>query len=54
MRSNLLEVSIVSVWNGFKRLDFRFEDHEAILVVPDVPDLYAVLFSEPVVAAGLR
>ena len=26
-----------SVWNGFKRLDFRFEDHEAILVVPDVP-----------------
>lgn len=25
-----------------------------LLVVPDVPDLYAVLFSEPVVAAGLR
>ena len=26
-----------SVWNGYKWLDFIFEEHEAILVVPDVP-----------------
>ena len=26
-----------SVWNGYKRLVFIFEEHEAIVVVPDVP-----------------
>ena len=26
-----------SLWNGYKRLDFEFEGHEAILVVPDHP-----------------
>ena len=41
-------------WMNYECDKFIFEDHEAILVVPDVPDLYAVLFSEPVVAAGLR
>ena len=28
---------VESVWNGFKRLDFAFEGHEAILVVPNEP-----------------
>ena len=26
-----------SLWNGFQRLDFEFEGHSAILVVPDKP-----------------
>ena len=26
-----------SIWNGFRRLDFLFEDKEAILVIPDEP-----------------
>lgn len=26
-----------SLWNGYKRLDFQFEGHNAILVVPDQP-----------------
>ena len=28
---------VESVWNGFKRLDFEFEGHSAILVVPNEP-----------------
>ena len=26
-----------SLWNGYKRLDFQFEGHNAILVLPDQP-----------------
>ena len=28
---------VESLWNGFKRLDFAFDGHEAILVVPNEP-----------------
>lgn len=28
---------VESLWNGYKRLDFEFDGHEAILVVPDQP-----------------
>ena len=28
---------VESVWNGFKRLDFAFDGHEAILIVPNNP-----------------
>ena len=27
-----------SVWNGFRRIDFRFEEREAILILPDCPN----------------
>lgn len=26
------------LWNGFKRIDFEFEEREAILVSPQVPN----------------
>lgn len=27
----------ISIWNGFKRLDFQFEDRDCILICPDNP-----------------
>ena len=27
-----------SLWNGFKRIDFKFEEKEAILIFPEKPN----------------